>query len=458
MHAGQLSLWLAATVALQALVGCGDDSTDPADDAGSADADVDVEDADVSFEAETEAEADVTTGSLVVTVVAAEWPSFERPPIAGAVVGLEAPGGGRAEQTTGADGRVAFHGLHWAAGTAAVTGWHAGHALGSRVGIVEADGDVELPLGVPAYPPAGFVAVSGRALHMADEAHELAVSASLPHDRHAGTGPAWSIDVPPDRAFTLIGVETHLLAAPPSGRGVAQVIDRWTLREHPAVTGPVTADLDFDATTTPTPTTIRGSFPIGLRAESPLALDAYGYFWATTLSSSLTALLALPNRIDVSADGTAFEFEGEYLQLPRTSDPLTVYALTRPATGERSTTVVTGWPASGTAAVTFLDLPTMLVPATPGTRHPLHDPISWTAYDTGLGVVLQVVRDDRTVWTVYGPPDATTLAVPQAPSVADVAGLVGSGLVEGLLTLYRREAAGHYNAQAARSWGISLQP
>jgi hypothetical protein len=351
-----------------------------------------------------------------------------------------------------------FHGLAWGAGPAAVTAWHAGHALASRVGITEADGDVILPLAAPAYPPADFVAISGRALHMADERHELLVSANIPHDKHTGTGPAWTIEVQPGRAFTIVGVETHLLEPPPSGRGVAQVIDRWTLLEHPAASAPGDAALDFDAPTTPTPTTVRGSFPIGLRAESPLAVDGYGYFWATTLSSALTAVLALPTRVDVSADGTGFEFEGEYLQLPRTSDPLTVFALTRPETGERSVVIRDGWPAGGAAAVSFLDLPTLRTPASPSTRHPLHDPIAWTAYDAGIEVSLQVMLDERTVWTVQAPRDAETLAVPLPPSVADVAGLLGTGVVEGHLTLYRRDASGSYNTQAARSRAILLDP
>ncbi len=466
MHPGQLVLLLATTIALSGLAGCGDDSTDPPDDAGLEDADTTVDDADTTVDdADTtvdddaaDADADVTTGSLTVTVVAAAWPSDDRPPLAGAAVCLDAPGGGRAEQTTGADGRVTFNGLHWAAGTATVSAWHAGHALASRVGITEADGDVQLQLGVPAYPPADFVEVSGRALHMADTSHDLTVSASIPHDKHAGTGPAWSIDVQPGRAFTVIGVESHVLEPLPSGRGMDQVIDRWTLLDHPMVTTPTTADLDFDAPLTPTPTTIRGSFPIGLRADSPLALDGYGYFWATTVSSALTVLLALPSRIDVRADGSAFDFEGEYLQLPRTSDPLAVYALARPTTGERSTAIVAGWPASGAAAVTFLDLPTIDVPATAGTRHPLHEAIAWTAYDTGVAVVLHVLRDERTVWTVHAPQDATTLAVPQPPSGADVGDLLGTGLVEGRLTLYRRDAGDRYNAQAARSRTILLEP
>lgn len=460
MHAGPLHLLLAVAAALPAWSACGDDSTGPPDDGGPGDAETtgDGTDADGDAEADADADGDVVTGSLAVTVVASEWPGEERPPIAGAVVRLEAPGGGSAEQTTGADGRVVFHGLAWGAGTAAVSAWHAGYALASRVGITEADGDVVLQLGLPDYPPADFVAVSGRALHMADERHELLVSANLPHDKHAGTGPAWAIEVQPGRAFTIIGVETHLLEPPASGRGIAQVIDRWTLLDHPAVSGPVTVDLDFDAPATPTPTTIRGSFPIGLRPESPLAADGYGYFWATTISSALTAVLALPSRIDVSADGSAFDFEGEYLQLPRTSDPLTVFALTRPATGERSITVVDGWPASGPAAVSFLDLPSLVAPATPGTRHPLHEPITWTAYDAGVEVLLQVVRDERVAWTVQAPRDAVALAVPQPPSVADVAGLLGTGLVEGYLTLYRRDATGRYNAQAARSRVLVLQP
>lgn len=460
MRAGHLSLLLALAAALSGGAACGDDATGTPDDGGPGDAEATGDDADALGEAEADDGdgGDVATGSLAVTVVAAEWPAEERPPLAGAVVRLDAPGGGSAEQTTGTDGRVVFHGLAWGAGTAAVTAWHAGHALASRVGITEADGDVVLQLGVPAYPPADFVAISGRALHMADERHELLVSASIPHDKHAGTGPAWTIEVQPGRAFTIVGVETHALEPPPSGRGVAQAIDRWTVLDHPAASAPATAELDFDAPVTPTPTTIHGSFPIGLPAESPLATGGYGYLWATTLGSSLTAVLALPTRVDISADGTAFEFDGEYLQLPRTPDPLTVFAITRPTTGERSVTIRDGWPASGAATVAFLDLPALRTPASPAARHPLHDPIAWSASDTGVEVLLQVVRDERTVWTVQAPRDATTLAVPAPPSVADVAGLLGTGLLEGYLTLYRRDASGRYNAQAARSRAIVLEP
>jgi hypothetical protein len=469
-------LWtLFAVGAALALAGAGcEDDTTTTDDGGRDDAVRDDgaagpdADADVPVEAEAEAEAGADadgdaettadeggggTGTLTVLVNESTWPSDETPPLAGATVALDMPGGGRVEDTTDAEGRVTFEELNWAAGTAGVTAYLAGYAMASRVGIVEADGEIELTLWVPGTPEE-FVTVSGTALNMADETHDLQVTATVPHELYADVGPDWSIEMPTGMPFTLVGLESHNL--PSEGREIAQALDAWTILEHAAVTEDTTIDLDFDAPVTPTPTLCAGSFDLPPRAESPLRAGGFGYFWVSSLESDFTVTLGLPTHIDINGDWTAFEYEGEYLELASAvTDPMTIYLIARTA-GERSIVIVDDYPTPGEHELAFIDLPEMVAPATPSTRHPLHDPITWNAFDTDVETVVTIIRADDSVWGVRGATDATSITVPQPPATADVAELLGTGVLEGRVTLFRRDETDEYTERSARSHAFIL--
>jgi hypothetical protein len=457
----KLSSWIlaGALVAAASLgAGCGDDST-PADDGGTDDArDVPADEggADADADGDADGDGDAGTGTLSVLVVSTAWPSDTETPVAGATVALEAPGGGTNELTTDAAGRVNFTGLDWAAGTASVTAHSTGLGLASRVGVVEADGEVKLEVFAMAYPPADFVEITGNSLNMISETNDLGVTATVPSESLSDVGPAWTMHVQPGVAFTVVGLESHQLTPPASHRGIAQFFDQWTILEHAAVTAATTIDLDFDSTATPTPTLVNGSFSGPTRSSSPLRNDGTGYFYVTSRGSQFTASLGWPTSIDVNPEWTGYNYDGEYLQVPGVTDPMTVYIIVAGG-GARSTVIVEGWPTTGAHDLAFIDLPTVTAPAIFSALHPMHSPITWTAFDTDLECSVSVIRDGTSVWSIRGPTDGTSITIPAAPSTADLPTLLGTGELEGRLNLFRRDATDTYSERSIRTNIIRLQ-
>jgi hypothetical protein len=458
----KLSSWILAGTLVAAAsfsAGCGDDSS-PADDGGTDDArDVPADEggADADADGDADGDGDGGTGTLSVLVVSSAWPSDTETPVAGATVALDAPGGGRSELTTDATGHVNFTGLDWSAGTAAVTACNADMGLASRVGVVEADGEVKLEVFAMEYPPADFVEITGNSLNMISEANDLGVTATVPSESLSDTGPAWTMHIQPGVAFTLVGLESHQLEPPVSHRGIKQFFDQWTVVEHAAVTAATAIDLDFDSTATPTPTTVTGSFTGPTRSDSPLRNSGTGYFYVTSRGSQFTVTLGWPSTIDVNVDWTGYNYDGEYVQVPGVTDPMTVYIIAT-SNGVRSTAIVEGWPTDGAHDLGFIDLPTVTAPASFSTTHPMHSPIEWTAYDTDLECSVSVLRDGTSVWSIRGPTDATSITIPAAPSTVDLPTLLGTGVVESRLNLFRRDATDTYSERSIRTPIIILDP
>jgi len=442
-------------------VGCGDDDSGT-DDAGRDDAAVedgrDVAEDGAAEEGTTEDAGEVRedgdggTGTLAIQVVEyGDWPDYPESPVDGVTVALDAPGGERTELTTDAEGRVTFEGLDWSLGTAAITLYKEGYALGSRVGLEEQAEELKASLAsLEAFPPPDFVELSGTAT-MVDAAHDLVVSTTIPNEIFSQTGPDWTLPVMPGQDFTLVALESSI-ASGGTGREVDRTIHGWLMADHTAVTAPATIALDF--TSPVTPSTVHGSFTLPARVGSRLRTAGYGLV-SVYSDTSYTGLIGNSTYSDVSADGNSIDYDVEWVE-PAGLEPATVFFV---VSGDEFTrAIVEGYPTAGAHDAGLLDLPVLTVPATASTRHPLHDPMQWELYDTGVRVVVYVIRDDQVVWVVRAADDSTTLTVPDAPSTADTATLLGTGLLEGTLYLVQRDPTDSYTQKMSGGRMILLQP
>jgi hypothetical protein len=180
---------------------------------------------------------------------------------------------------------------------------------------------------------------------------------------------------------------------------------------------------------------VTGSFPMPARAESRLRTDGVG--WILGNISSGSGQLGLATRTDPSGDGNSVNYTVQYIELPDldpATDVSTSYCVLR--SSNYSCSILDGYPGSGPQDVEILDLPQVTNP--PSARaYPLHDPIEWTTWDTGVTPILMIDDDLGTVWTVRAQVGDTRLVVPELPSVVDPTDLLGTGVVQASFVVYR---------------------
>ncbi|HZO15294.1 MAG TPA: carboxypeptidase-like regulatory domain-containing protein [Polyangiaceae bacterium] len=349
-------------------------------------------------------------------------------PAVGATVALDAPNGERIELVTGDDGRVMFEDIDWDAGRASVTAHLPGHALASRLGVTEADGEVTLHVRSQKLAN-NLVKVSGSAVNMTDPAHYLEVSATVENSNWWGDGPAgpdWSIWVPPNEPFTIVAREITY------GGGAGSFdnpVYGWVTLDHPAVSS-TTTKVELDFANPVAPETVSGSFDIALRRSSPLRFDSFGFVYSATLGSRLTSVVARGTSSQFTADGDRCDYVAEYPALPNVTDPVTLYRILHfPNRFFAANVLVAGYP-GGNNVPPFIDLPHITSPENTG----LHEPVSWVAFDSGVYAQFQLLRETELVWTIETALDDTTLTVPAPPSTIDPAALSTTPL-EGQLYL-----------------------
>ena len=429
---------------------CGDDASS-APDGGGDDAVVDDGTGEEGTDVPAEDAADVPTDApgVSVTFIVVERQSDDTNlPLAGVTAAFDAPGGRRTEQVTGADGKVTFDDVVWSSGNAALTAHLDGYAVVSRVDLDEAvvagaeQVDGAMAVWLSALPEAGDpIAVSGTATGLVDSAHRYIVNIvnAMAGSEWQGPGAdAFSVAAPRDGAFTLQGVEAEN-AELPSGLGYTMTIHRVAHQSVPASGTDLTdVVLDFATNEVALETAVDTSVLLPSRAESRLRTvharsnvcpsnSAYCTGWATSC--------------DISADGNRIEATLVWTEPAWAEEPITLYAAYGPGYQSASYARVPGWPTAGDRDdVQLLDLPDMVAPPTPSTRHPLSEPFVWTLHDTGVTVAVYLLRDDGVVWSIVPPEDATTATAPALPSTITVEELLGTGVVEGYLFVSRVES------------------
>jgi hypothetical protein len=377
---------------------------------------------------------------LVVFVGLYAWgrEAVDMEPAAEAIVALDLPGGERVERVAGADGRVVFEGIDRAGGASAVTAWSPGRALASRIGIAADVHEVTLPL-FEHGEPSGMVDLSGAALHMDDEdGHCLLAWASVPGTRAwSDIGPGWSIRVLGGVPFLLVVGERTCSGPTPGAHEYAQTFFHWLVVEHDALTGPSVIDVDFDHAGTTR--TVHGSFPVPARIDSELRTSGYGRASVWLVDGPEQAAVGDTTHAFLDEGEDRFEYDVEWLDPgPSRGRLVTGYCVaTEPDETPESWIFIDGAPTEGDHDLRFIDV-RIIAPPDGRTHHPLHSPIEFESFDAaGASPSLAVYRDDDLVWWVEGPADATSVAVPEPPSAADVSEIVRARLLEAWLSLRR---------------------
>jgi len=350
----------------------------------------------------------------------------------GAFVAFDPPGGERQEATVGADGRLTFHGIDWTAGDANVTAFLFGYVIKSVVGLnptwIEELGatpselDLTLEPPAPADPP-WMVQVSGTATGLVDPAHDYIVHVFgdlLATDEWGGPGSQpWSINVPTGVSFIIQALEQEYTELA-NGRGYERPIYRVMHMEHGPVTGYTTGvELDFGAYEMATFTAdVSMSYPP--RADSPLHQgDPPG---CATCAWNTHFCQGWPTYQELSTDASQVDLSMVWVEPVSAELPFWFCSVTA---GEvYSYTIVPGYPQPDDQA-SLIDVPRWITQSSPSAPHPVHDPLEWEWFETGLSYSsLSVTRDGNTVWTVIGH-DSSSITIPAAPSVVDEAQLLG---------------------------------
>jgi hypothetical protein len=252
-----------------------------------------------------------------------------------------------------------------------------------------------------------------------------------------GTG-AFSIDVPRNVPFVLQGWE-YSQAELPSGRGYEQTLHRVMQQEFPATSEDIAGmEMDFAANEV-TMATADVSVLMPTRGESRLRS---GRAVALVCENDSYACIGWASRAEITADRSRIEAsllfaEPDWVE---DEDVFGLYGAYADGNESVSRAIVYGWPTDGALDdVRLLDLPEVIVPATPTTRHPLATPFVWELHETGVEVGVLLLRDETTVWMIIPPPDGTTATAPRLPSTTSTAGLLGTGVVQGVLRILRRD-------------------
>jgi hypothetical protein len=213
------------------------------------------------------------------------------------------------------------------------------------------------------------------------------------------------------------------------------------------LSGPATEEIDF-ASAAPT-VAVSGSFGVPARAGSPVRSDPNLYgnvldFWARNPGGHFVfhggPNIGWPTHMARSADGDSIEYDLSYAALAAFPPVVTLLYVYGPTTagGEArvSEAYLEGVPADGVQAFTLLDVPQVTTPESPITSHPLLSPIEWELFDTGVTPTIYIrdpAREFRDVWWITAQSNATTVTVPEPPSVVDIATVLGTARLRGQL-------------------------
>lgn len=350
-------------------------------------------------------------------------------PIATSMVTFDAPGGERMEATTGADGRVTFEGIDWSLGSGAVSAFRMEHSMRSIVNLDAAhfaqldriDGAVVLLLHPHALPAIETVVVSGTVVGLVDPAHEIFVSVLRGSTGSGWTGPGNStfpITVPKDEPFTIQVFEFEF-AAVRSGQGFDRTIYGMMHRDFAPISANTQVVLDFDVDEVPT-FTADVWIDLPPRVESSIR-HGTPYCYACGFDSLYCS--GWPTHADISADRSRFDFSFLWAEPAWMQAPVTYCRLDRE--NEVSFIFVDGYPQPGSLGQ-LLDIPRWTHPPDPSFAWPLGEVVAWELFDEEIdNTELHIYRNGQTLWVASAGPNATSLILPELPSMVDPAVFLG---------------------------------
>jgi hypothetical protein len=364
------------------------------------------------------------SGGEDYSVVVIDGDGAPRP---GALVGFDAPGGGRFEETTGADGTATFPGVDWSVGEGTVTVVADGYVPHSHVQItpeviardVDPAGNHRLLLAI--RQPPERVTIRGTIANPMSIAHRFnVIPAVVGATVYNDVGPTWSAEVPVAEPFRLTALEYEFVGV---FGDFTQTIHAATTVESPALTADTTIDLDL--ATPITFQTVDGTLPRP-PADHPLS-GADPYFVVSSFDSDNSEFLGGATAMAPTADGTGVDYTASWFDPGDVTEPLVRFIYSDPPLITQ--VIVDGFPTAGIQDVTFLVPPDVVTPAF-GDALPLHDPITLGASggdDIAIGVAVIDGTESYIRWAVLVPPGSTTFAVPELPASVPESDVIVAG-------------------------------
>lgn len=271
--------------------------------------------------------AETATASESVTIlVRRNVPPFTEP-AAGISLVFDKPGGERVETKSGADGLATITGVDWSKGTAALTVLNEGNLATTWVALDKTamavtNAKARVTPGEPkrdmtAYSspaPTRLPSLAGALEHA--QGAEAVISPTSEGSPYYGGASTYALSVKGGAPFSLITLErSPILPTPVSARGFALTLHRWGKIDRPALAGDEMFDIDFDTASPLTPSKAKGKLLLPGGKAGPFGANSTFSTSITSTESGGMAVLGAASRADVSADGSAFEFELEYLKL-----------------------------------------------------------------------------------------------------------------------------------------------
>jgi len=258
-----------------------------------------------------------------LTIVEQESPTT---PIPGAIMNLDYGDGTSELETAGADGVVSFTSASRASGVLDLSAGVAGRIVTT---IMAPD--------LPKYESKGLqltlrgaaataVPLTGTITNKNAPDDRLALSTTLPATRFDQTLLTYSLKLPPNEPFTLVGTD---YSSAGSGRSGAFTVNKWFHVDHAALTGPTTFDIDVSAQAADTATTVSGTIVIPAAASTSfkstckMTVTVYG---VDLTKLAFTAQVGMFVTATLSADQASFAYTAQYITLPGIT-PFTILEL-----------------------------------------------------------------------------------------------------------------------------------
>jgi hypothetical protein len=361
--------------------------------------------------------------SLTVLVVAMPSPPNGQKGFPGATVIFDKPGGERVETETGPDGLATLTGIDWSLGKASLTVFGPGTVVTSYVeltkeGIAQLEGEFSATAGEPRRDLTVFAVrdesqnpkLTGKVSNAVG--NEILLSTSNGGQWQGGGG-TYSMAVKPDTPFSIFSVEHTAPETQSVGpRGRETEIKRWAKIDHPAVTADTTFDIDLAAASPLVPTKVKGKLIIPGGDTGPLGGSSSALVFVH--DDSGFGNVGLSSKVDLTADGSAFDFDLEYV--PIEGGAFQTQAIIFVPDGSLSMAFTHATPAEGMVLDGFLPPPVVVE-----TSRSLSEPFSFEGFPDGARPRITLVDSRGPRWFVDCPRGTTSATLPVLEGAAKTA-------------------------------------
>ena len=365
------------------------------------------------------------TAAFPVTVLDA----YTRAPLAAVAVALDDAAGTRQEAQSDATGVATFQ-VDWTKAPVSLTLYAEGYTAASYLGIAKADkyqtslaGNIA-PMGTQA---------SGQISNKDMAGDEVTLSASVHAGYFQGISAAYTIEIYDDKPYSLYALDWVAGGGQkPSKRGTAQTFKKWVQVDAPAPSPAASVDVDFSAATALAAVHTSGAITIPGGATGALA-QSTAYVTVSDSDSLFSSFVGAPLFLDVSADGSQFQYSLEHVQPAAIAKPVTTYSVSSKS-GAATAKNDPAWPADGATIADLLDPPLVTTPV-PGGSLAFGQAPAFTPPSGDASLFLEIMlaggtAQQQLLWYVYAPA-GTALVPPALPSSVDAEVALPPGTLSG---------------------------